>query len=1350
MDNRDFSGFFDMDPMIDNVESTFDDMDAAFEKFSKNMSKRERQRMENYYEDQMEFLKEQLKALQEIREVSEDTLGDIEKEMVDTFLNNRRRDLRKYEVAYNRSYKSMNRTQSSFFKNIDSGFDRVIDKVSNFANIATALNINNIGDSFKDTVASATESLYNIRSTLNLTETDMEGLKSELSAANERARAYGGTISRQDLYNAVDTAVSEFGVRDKALAVEIGEELAKWQSSLGVEDSLFEPIQQFVRQNELSTGYIRTMGDYIKSLESTYSVTSNELISSYSNVQEHIGRIANGSEDVANELTSRYLSATAMAESSYFSSDRLTDIFKEVMGGDLRSLIGVSDAAGVQSKIQQGLYDEATAEILTGIGNTIASSNGNTLLDKQLQELWDLDSSDYEALRTEMRKNSDTFYDLQSSITSTLSQANGEMERNLTQTKHTGWWDKTMNNLGLSDIGSSLTELQESLDLDANDIMMMYGLFQGGKELFSGGKSLLQGLGGKLGIGKAASGVASASGTGIGGASAGVGGIGLGTIAGGAGAIAAGGTIISAIGDFMSAEAETTWQNAEDKIAQGGIKLAGVASGGAIGAAVGSIVPGLGTVVGGLVGAGLGGVASLIWGEDWADQLTDWIDGTAKIQETQDKLAGATDALNKSLDRSRSVDNLTKEYDSLMKEMNSAAKGTEDYEVIQGRLNQVISELNEVYPGVIDMTSDDLTSKNESVETIKRLTEQEQELARVRSLAASQALRENLDVYYEQLDKSQEEMDKYNNQIDGYMSLTDDLIKMNQMVQEGKLYESEAGNFYTTDAASKEERDWYYDFIKGAKDRYNAAGLHQDWDGTSIWNDDWEDTSAIYKNVMEKGFSPVGAEEQAALLEDLNTKKATIDNDISTSLNNYDLMRKADSWEDVAKNWKDADNSDKTALRSMINDYNAVRDEQRTLFPADIESWADKVGIPITRHATGIGYVPDDNHLALLHKGESVLDRAEADRYRTGGVGSEESLTNAWELAYENSEDSMINVNKDMIKFNVKEYEKQLRRSNGITNWFRDLLKKVTAEATGVGTGQNGLNTVATDGSSSGGNSTLAEWVSSIIKEQEGDYGTVNHNDNGAVSLGKIQWHGNNARDLLKEIREADTASFDSIVAKHGATMDLNADWTNKIYSKGSSLDNATKEILESVAGKQVQDKKGLEYIDKYIEKGKSLGLTDPKALAYYADLVNQYGMYHDGINKGIVPTAIKNGGTLDAIYNATINTFSQYRNRRDSVYNKIKEGSVPAFADGNDRVSSDMIAAIHEDELIVPGKKNPYASGTSIKIGGDNEELVRVVKHGFEAIIRKMEELYGSDNARESRAADSTAIEMFQLGGTR
>ena len=47
---------------------------------------------------------------------------------------------------------------------------------------------------------------------------------------------------------------------------------------------------------------------------------------------------------------------------------------------------------------------------------------------------------------------------------------------------------------------------------------------------------------------------------------------------------------------------------------------------------------------------------------------------------------------------------------------------------------------------------------------------------------------------------------------------------------------------------------------------------------------------------------------------------------------------------------------------------------------------------------------------------------------------------------------------------------------------------------------------------------TTVQRAYAIICSHEGGYTSINKNDNGAVSIGRLQWRGNRALELLKEI----------------------------------------------------------------------------------------------------------------------------------------------------------------------------------------------------------------------------------------
>ena len=52
------------------------------------------------------------------------------------------------------------------------------------------------------------------------------------------------------------------------------------------------------------------------------------------------------------------------------------------------------------------------------------------------------------------------------------------------------------------------------------------------------------------------------------------------------------------------------------------------------------------------------------------------------------------------------------------------------------------------------------------------------------------------------------------------------------------------------------------------------------------------------------------------------------------------------------------------------------------------------------------------------------------------------------------------------------------------------------------------------------GKKEVAAAAAAIIFANEGGYSSVNANDNGAVSVGKVQWRGNRALSLLKAIAQ--------------------------------------------------------------------------------------------------------------------------------------------------------------------------------------------------------------------------------------
>lgn len=153
-------------------------------------------------------------------------------------------------------------------------------------------------------------------------------------------------------------------------------------------------------------------------------------------------------------------------------------------------------------------------------------------------------------------------------------------------------------------------------------------------------------------------------------------------------------------------------------------------------------------------------------------------------------------------------------------------------------------------------------------------------------------------------------------------------------------------------------------------------------------------------------------------------------------------------------------------------------------------------------------------------------------------------------------------------------------------------------------------NTYGTDGVTDATNvsaSSLAALAAELVKSNEsgGKYNTINANDNGALSIGLIQWHGNNARTLVNKIKTDHPNDFNQYGGKN-LTLNLSASWERTILSKNDTNYNALKTLLDCPGGRAVQDAIMIEYMNDYMATARKLGLTDPAGLLYYCDCSTQ------------------------------------------------------------------------------------------------------------------------------------------------
>jgi murein DD-endopeptidase MepM/ murein hydrolase activator NlpD len=106
--------------------------------------------------------------------------------------------------------------------------------------------------------------------------------------------------------------------------------------------------------------------------------------------------------------------------------------------------------------------------------------------------------------------------------------------------------------------------------------------------------------------------------------------------------------------------------------------------------------------------------------------------------------------------------------------------------------------------------------------------------------------------------------------------------------------------------------------------------------------------------------------------------------------------------------------------------------------------------------------------------------------------------------------------------------------------------------------------------------------------------------------------------------------------------------------------------LLGTSVGQSEQDDLMKQDVQGYINKGKELGISDPKALAYFADLYNQSPAQAIAIAKA-------SNGSLDSLYKASMSNsvMSKYASRREDAYEAAKGITSSSGDAGGDSVAS-------------------------------------------------------------------------------
>ncbi len=186
----------------------------------------------------------------------------------------------------------------------------------------------------------------------------------------------------------------------------------------------------------------------------------------------------------------------------------------------------------------------------------------------------------------------------------------------------------------------------------------------------------------------------------------------------------------------------------------------------------------------------------------------------------------------------------------------------------------------------------------------------------------------------------------------------------------------------------------------------------------------------------------------------------------------------------------------------------------------------------------------------------------------------------------------------------------------------------------------------------------MANTAIECITSHEGSYGSINANDCGAVSVGKLQWHADRALALMRKTCELCPSFAEETLGSSFYNEIMSASsWSYRTFN--SSEKAAASALLSSEYGIKAQDETALNDVQGYIITGQNKGITDPGALVLYADIYN----FGCGIASRIAKRAASYTGsyasvTLDDMYKAAMNdsygSNSAFVSRTKMVYNHI------------------------------------------------------------------------------------------------
>lgn len=194
------------------------------------------------------------------------------------------------------------------------------------------------------------------------------------------------------------------------------------------------------------------------------------------------------------------------------------------------------------------------------------------------------------------------------------------------------------------------------------------------------------------------------------------------------------------------------------------------------------------------------------------------------------------------------------------------------------------------------------------------------------------------------------------------------------------------------------------------------------------------------------------------------------------------------------------------------------------------------------------------------------------------------------------------------------------------------------------------------------------DWPDNISDD---NYRKVLGNDNGAWSIGLIQWNASRAYDLLLKISNNDTDWRNAWSNKdYDLYKDLNTNSSSarSKYGKGytvvvgSDLVNQVQNMMSTEKAKSTQRDYASEDTQSSITKVQEKGVTNPMITIFLVDIMNQYGPNLPSTIQNAASIS-KNGGDIKSQFNEfvkyceqNLGSYNTYINRRTTTKTYIEQ----------------------------------------------------------------------------------------------